>query len=746
MTLDDLVRCLNESDELWINFLADPDAVAATRGAGALSNVELEALRQVARAASWRAPYVAGWPISRLRPGAASTASILDEQRSTMSSGAGVARDHSAVRAGEPGGCLLATDWQSRMDAAMEHPGSGDALIIVPPWGDVNRPSIAAHTLQAVAKEKGLRVRVLYANVLLASIMGLKEYQTVAFAPQAALLGEGLFSRAAYGLPSLSQRGGTVLESFLRQTSSKMKVAVSAADVAGFEAAVPILVDWIVDAIGGDYAVVGATSTFEQTSASIAILNRIKVRSPATLTIIGGANCDSEMAQGIRSLNADVDYIFSGESEAVFVSFLEGVRRGELPTGAIIAGKPLPSMEALPTPDYREFYAQRARYLPIEPGDESNVWLSYEASRGCWWGETRHCKFCGLNGTTMSLRQKSAAKVASELREMIAIHPSSSVWMADNIMPYNYYKELLPILAGDMPEMHIYWDQKSNLNLQKMAALKAANVAVVQPGVEALSTGMLKLMDKGVKAYQNVATLRYGRALDLAITWNILFDLPNDLPEYYREQIEMMPYLHHLGPPTWLARINIDRFSPYFFAADENGVHDLTPLPAYKYTFPPEADLAKLAYHFIGTYQKASDDSPQLLDQLADEFDRWRAAWTSAKPVPSLFVTEAGNGDYLLLDTRELAVERLCLITADQARAVLVGGPLRYVPPQLLKWILSRKVALVLDGRYVPLAVAEPDVLAAFEQTAWSTDDAAIGSADLPLKPTFKEIESVPEL
>lgn len=710
MALDDLVRTLNEDDALWQHFLRDPHRIAAQAG---ISGSAREALCRVARLAGWRAPYVPGWPISRLRPGATRTADILREQALTLTeTGAGAP----AVTAA-PGGCLLAPDWRDRLSLMPDLPPA-DALIIVPPWGDVNRPSLAAHTLQAVARAQGHRVHVLYANVLLAAVMGLKEYQTVAFAPQAALLGEGLFSGAAYGLSSLTQRGGAILDSFLRQTSSKMKVPVERADIAGFEAALPHWIGALAQAIGARYRIVGATSTFEQTSASVALLNAIKAAAPQTLTLIGGANCDGEMAQGIRSLGGDIDYIFSGESEDAFTAFLEAARDGKTPEGPIIRGTPLRSLEAVPTLDYADFYAQRARHLPIPPDDAGNVWLSYETSRGCWWGETRHCKFCGLNGTTMSMRQKSPAKVQQELREMLPRHPSPSVWMADNIMPFSYYRDLLPDLAADMPPLHIYWDQKSNLSLRKMAALKAASVHVIQPGVEALSSGILKLMDKGVKAHQNIATLRYGRALDVWITWNILFDLPGDLPEHYTEQIALMPFLHHLGPPTWLARINIDRFSPYFFNAAANGITDLAPFPAYAYTFPPDCDLPRLAYHFVGRYRKASDEAPHLLDALADGFDLWRALWTGAQPAPALCVVPAGGGDYLLLDTRPISAGRLACLSHREARAALAGAPLHRMPQDLVAWGLSRRIALVLDDRYVPLAVADPDILASFETEA----------------------------
>lgn len=58
-----------------------------------------------------------------------------------------------------------------------------DALIIVPPFASLDRPSLGAHPLQACAREAGLRVSVLYANLILGSEMGEIKYQAICYAP-----------------------------------------------------------------------------------------------------------------------------------------------------------------------------------------------------------------------------------------------------------------------------------------------------------------------------------------------------------------------------------------------------------------------------------------------------------------------------------------------------------------------------------------------------------------------------------
>src|SRR5205823_812167 len=89
-----------------------------------------------------------------------------------------------------------------------------------------------------------------------------------------------------------------------------------------------------------DFAVVGATSTFEQTNASLALLGRLKRLRPDVVTLLGGANCDGPMAEGVTSIDSPLDYVFSGESEASFPAFLRALGGGERPAGRVVQGAP----------------------------------------------------------------------------------------------------------------------------------------------------------------------------------------------------------------------------------------------------------------------------------------------------------------------------------------------------------------------------------------------------------------------
>ena len=48
------------------------------------------------------------------------------------------------------------------------------------------------------------------------------------------------------------------------------------------------------------------------------------------------------------------------------------------------------------------------------------------------------------------------------------------------------------MLAKELPNLRIFYEQKSNLTFEQVLMLKRAGVWLIQPGIESLSTAMLQ--------------------------------------------------------------------------------------------------------------------------------------------------------------------------------------------------------------------------------------------------------------
>src|SRR5262249_46486845 len=147
--------------------------------------------------------------------------------------------------------------------------------------------------------------------------------------------------------------------------------------------------------------------------------------------------------------------------------------------------------------------------------ESAPLMLTVQAARGCWWGQRSHCTFCGLNGESMEFRHKSWRRVVDETDELIARHGSIPLQFADDLVALSYFEDLFPHWAGRGNATSKLFEIKSNLKRSQLALLKQAGVDIVQPGIESLADGTLRVMRKGVSAAQNLAVIRWCKELGI---------------------------------------------------------------------------------------------------------------------------------------------------------------------------------------------------------------------------------------
>ena len=74
----------------------------------------------------------------------------------------------------------------------------------------------------------------------------------------------------------------------------------------------------------------------------------------------------------------------------------------------------------------------------------------------------------------MAFRYKSPDRVIGDLQKLLANNPSRQIFMTDNIMPHCYFQTLLPRLSNELSDVKIFYEQKANLSLQNVLALRRA--------------------------------------------------------------------------------------------------------------------------------------------------------------------------------------------------------------------------------------------------------------------------------
>lgn len=597
--------------------------------------------------------------------------------------------------------------------------GKGEILLIIPPFGSIYDSALGPHILQTLAREKGYETDLLYLNMPLASLIGLEQYEEIHNAPQFWMIGERLFARSAYGLPPLGKQPGACPDEPLAISGCKTNPKIRYKTRHRFDLGVYLRIEQICNAFLDEvisvitdfnYKIIGcANSMMGQTNCCVAILNGIKKYSPGTVTIMGGGRCKDEMAEGIASLSKDIDYTFSGESEKTFLNFLADYSTGKLPLQRIIPGEPPDHLDTLPLGDYEIFFKQYAHFIGTVNRERIRIW--HETGRGCWWAERSKCTFCCEH--PVSHRQKSIKKVVREIKSIKDKIGDKVLYMSDSIMPRSYHRELLPVLDKKEEFPPLTYQLRTTVDLQGLVNIKNAKILAVLPGIETFSSHLLKLMNKGVTAGQNLLFLRNATSVGVSASWFLLWGFPGGTLADYEEVLQLLPLIRHLQPPLDFRPIRFARFSPYLSNQKKYDITNVKPWAVFDSVYPEWADGEKLAPYYSCEYPSELSKNPGIISEMGRQVSIWTKTWKSTNLVMRPFLDA-----FAIYDNRDIHKKaKTHVVDYEQAKEIMTGHVYDDSEnlSENLKWAAAEKLGAVVDSRYIPLVTASPGLLLTFE-------------------------------
>ncbi|MDO6433014.1 RiPP maturation radical SAM C-methyltransferase [Flavitalea sp. BT771] len=564
------------------------------------------------------------------------------------------------------------------------------------------QPALGISNLLSIVKRNGYQGDIKYLNLDFGKKFGWDLYNFIAVeTPPELLIGEFLFTKALgicddhafeiYFQTLFEQWGST---SSPRIPFSELKIGMKFL----FDVCPRVVEKWADELLADDIQVVGFTSTFQQNVASLAVAKVIKQRKGDRVKIVfGGANLEDIMGKTLFKAFDFIDYVISGEAESSILPLLfrctqslGGMDR------AYINGEMVTDMDSIPLPDFDDFFSS----LPNSKV-ERDVYLSFESSRGCWWGMKSHCTFCGLNGNTMQYRSKSPGLFVQQIENLSTLYGNNSFMITDNILDLSYIKNVFPAIAASKHRYSLFYETKSNLRKDQLQIMAAGGVNCLQPGIESLSTSILKLMGKGTTKLQNIQILKWGRELNINMIWNLLFGFPNEDVEEYSKMVQLIPALVHLTPPVGYGKIRIDRFGPYWKEPAKYGIHHLRPVWSYEHVYRNlQTDLHDIAYYFEFDY---ADEQHNLsyVTRLVQELNIWKESGSDA-----VLELVQENGTVYISDTRPCALhptyclnelEYAILLCLDAAMTgVAITQHIKIEHPSLAACEMENEISFVL--------------------------------------------------
>ncbi|MGI6648798.1 MAG: RiPP maturation radical SAM C-methyltransferase [Bacillota bacterium] len=545
-------------------------------------------------------------------------------------------------------------------------------LLIHMPWATPQRPSISLGIIAALCAEKCIEVKTLYPNLDMANMIGFEAADR--FANERSLYGisEHLFAVDIFGKEELISDAFVQSFSEIAQEDTQIQKWENCPieDPAYFfhlrDEIIPQFLDQVTARVlEMNPTVVGFSATFNQAMASLALASRLKKLRPDLKVIVGGASFDGEMGKEYhRAFPHVLDHVFLGEAEESFREYLERLARNEGTTGIpgvtswvndqidLVPGRPLPDMNQSPLPDYDDFFLETER-IKKKTGKAFSVdSLSYEGSRGCWWGRKSQCLFCGINPETMEFRSKSIDRILRDIVNLSARYRVTKLSATDLVISRQHCDELFQRLKELDLDFELFYEVRVNMSKRQIKDMKEAGVIYTQPGIESFSSPVLKLMRKGTTALQNIQFLRWAAEIGVTATYNILAGFPGEKEEWYHEMADLIKKIVHLPPPKYnIHFIEMHRFSPFFNQREQYGVDECSLRADYQMTFPDGLlDPMKIGYFFQTQYKNKDQDSPHI-KRVREEIDRWLDYKKSPQGLP-LYNYSIGPGFLKIFDNR----------------------------------------------------------------------------------------------
>jgi len=399
---------------------------------------------------------------------------------------------------------------------------------------------------------------------------------------------------------------------------------------------------------------VGFTCMYDQTIASLALAKLIKEAKPNVFIVLGGYAVNGIIGQQLMKSFPFIDCVAFGAGEYLIENLAKSstnkillhdipniMYRKEEDIMCMTKKKYDFDINDSPCPNYDDFLSDINDLSIHQKVDISWEIIPIQNSRGCWWGEKHHCVFCGIEEQFIKYYYKKSDIVLSNILELYEKYHISNFLISDYILPYSYYNTLLPKLMKINKEkachLTFFGEIKANVKEEHFCKLKEAGFKEIQPGIESFSSNILKKINKGISAIQNIYCLMLGVKYGIKIDFNILYGFPDDDVLDYEEMLKVIPLLYHLRPPATLSQVAIVRDSPIQKQGQKYGLKkSYTFHSRYNMLFSEafrkfyNIDMNNYCYYFEDPFKK-SKELQTLYSFLSYQIKYWRNSHAKRK-------------------------------------------------------------------------------------------------------------------
>ncbi|MGD2029655.1 MAG: radical SAM protein, partial [Desulfobacterales bacterium] len=388
-------------------------------------------------------------------------------------------------------------------------------ILMSTPWPLYSRPSIQIGTLKSYLKKKfpDLKVDAHHFYLTVAEAIGYRSYQAIS---ERTWLAETIYAALLY-----PERREHIERIFYNQAAGK-----SVLGKISFEALtkqIQKVSETFIHSINwGEYGLAGFSVCLCQLTASLYFIRQIKKLFPNLFIVVGGSMFTGVASRNLFKFFPEIDVTINGEGElplSQLIDYLNEPKCKDMPpVEGIITPKSdkkntatafhqMTSLSDLDPPDYDDYFKL---LQSLKPDKTFFPTLPMEISRGCWWHRKKEgpkytgCAFCNLNLQWDGYRSKKPEQVVSEIDHLTTKYKTLSVAFMDNLLPLKTSRDIFNHIARLGKDFRLFGEIRASTPEPVVEAMRTAGMQEVQIGIEALSTRLLKKINKGTTTIQNI--------------------------------------------------------------------------------------------------------------------------------------------------------------------------------------------------------------------------------------------------
>ena len=492
-----------------------------------------------------------------------------------------------------------------------------DVILVSMPWSLFSRPSIQIGALKAY-----LKLRFPYINIA-AHHFYLKVAETIGYELYHSISESTWLAETIYAAMLSPEKLKTIEKIFHKE--AKNKPLCRKLIFKDLVSKVKKVTDAFIESINWNiFCLAGFSVSQCQLTSSLYIIKRLKTKYPELKIVLGGSTF-AGASKEVFKLIPEIDFVAKGEGELPLsqlvhhlsisnktdkIPYIKGIiSRESIENDNSDMFYQMETLDSLPMPDFDDYFdliqtfGSNKTFFPT---------ISCEISRGCWWRHLQRsknikgCAFCNLNLQWDGYRSKSPSKVVSEVDKLTSKYKTLSVAFTDNALPVKESKEVFIQLKELKKNFRFFSEIRATTTQENLKIMHDAGMSEVQIGIESLSTRLLRKLNKGTTAIQNLEIMKNCEQLGIVNNSNLILQFPGSDMDDVEETLRNLEFATSFRP---LRQVNfwLGLESPVWQNPQQFGIKALYNHPRYADLLPQNISSMRFliqAYRGDLRYQK----------------------------------------------------------------------------------------------------------------------------------------------